>query len=108
MRPVMMIPKHTPGFGRTAALLLLLMLTAAGLWALLLTSPAPAQAQTPAPLGNPADLTATPGPGIGEITLAWTPAANADAGRHSDHQRQLRTHLRHPPCRPIRRAARWG
>ena len=79
MRPVMMMPGHTPGFWRAAALLLplLLVLTAAGLWALLLTPPATAQAQTPAPLGNPADLTATPGPGIGEVTLAWTPAANA-------------------------------
>ena len=62
---MMMMPKHTPGFGRAAALprllLLMLMLAMAGLWALLLTPPSPAQAQTPAPLGNPADLTAPTG-----------------------------------------------
>lgn len=36
-----------------------------------------AQAQS-GPLGQPANLAATPGPGIGEVTLEWTPAANAD------------------------------
>ena len=55
-----------------------LALAMAGLWALLLTPPA--RAQTDA-LGNPADLTAAPGPGIGEVTLAWTPAANGDADK---------------------------
>ena len=29
--------------------------------------------------GDPADLTAASGPGVGEVTLTWTPAANASA-----------------------------
>ena len=44
--------------------------------AVLSVVPATAQAQA-GPLGNPTALTATPGPGVGEVTLAWTPAANA-------------------------------
>ena len=39
--------------------------------------PGEARAQSPAELGNPTALTAAPGPGVGEVTLAWTPAANA-------------------------------
>ena len=36
------------------------------------------EAQTaPGPLGNPVGLTASSGPGVGAVTLAWTPAANA-------------------------------
>ena len=31
------------------------------------------------PLGSPAGLTAMPGPGVGAVTLAWTPAPNAAA-----------------------------
>ena len=37
--------------------------------------PAPPQQQEP--LGNPTGLTATPGPGVGEVSLTWTPAVNA-------------------------------
>ena len=48
------------------------------LLAVLAGVPATAGAQTePGLLGNPAGLTAASGPGVGEVTLAWTPAANA-------------------------------
>ncbi len=40
--------------------------------------PATAEAQA-GPLGNPAGLTVEPGPGVGAVTLAWTPAPNAAA-----------------------------
>lgn len=35
--------------------------------------------QTPNASGDPTDLTAASGPGVGEVTLSWTPAANASA-----------------------------
>ena len=44
--------------------------------AILAVVPATAQAQA-GPLGNPTALTATPGPGVGEVTLSWMPAVNA-------------------------------
>ena len=43
----------------------------------LLLGPSAAEAQAPGPLGNPANLTATPGGYAGEVSLRWTPAANA-------------------------------
>ena len=40
----------------------------------------PATAEAPAgPLGNSAGLTVAPGPGVGAVALAWTPATNAAA-----------------------------
>ena len=37
----------------------------------------PASPPQQEPLGNPTGLTATPGPNPGEVSLTWTPAANA-------------------------------
>ena len=71
--------RHTAKFLRAAAParpLLLAVAVALALALLMVASPPAARAQTAA-LGNPANLTATPGPGIGEVTLTWTPAANA-------------------------------
>ena len=45
---------------------------------LAIIAPATAEAQAE-PLGNPAGLTVAPGPGVGAVTLAWTPAPNAAA-----------------------------
>ena len=53
------------------------LLLAIGL-ALLLTA-GPAEAQTLGPLGDPTNLTAAPGSYAGEVSLRWTPAANATA-----------------------------
>ena len=39
--------------------------------------PPPAPTPTPPPLGNPTELTAKSGPDIGQVSLNWTPAANA-------------------------------
>ncbi|MYC33395.1 MAG: hypothetical protein F4X64_09490 [Chloroflexi bacterium] len=38
-----------------------------------------ASIQTPEASDDPADLAAASGPGVGEVTLTWTPAANASA-----------------------------
>ncbi len=40
-------------------------------------TPYPVPTPTPPPLGNPTGLTAKPGPDIGQVSLNWTPAANA-------------------------------
>ena len=63
-----MVSRIRPAFWWAAVVLL----------AVLAALPAGAEAQG-GPLGNPTGLTATAGPGVGEVTLAWTPAANAAA-----------------------------
>ena len=63
-----MVSRIRPAFWWAAVAVVLL--------AVLAVAPATAGAQG-GPLGSPAGLTATPGPGVSEVTLAWTPAANA-------------------------------
>ena len=65
-----MVRRIRPAFWWAAVAVVLL--------AVLAGVPATAGAQG-GPLGNPAGLTATPGPGVGAVTLAWTPAPNAAA-----------------------------
>ena len=65
-----MVRRIRPAFWWAAAAVVLL--------AALAVAPTTAGAQG-GPLGSPAGLTATSGPGVSEVTLAWTPAANAAA-----------------------------
>ena len=62
------------------ALLLIGAVASAGFgWVVAGTGTGVGTAQAPyGPLGQPTNLAATPGPSIGEVTLEWTPAANAD------------------------------